>query len=432
MRRHQSALALAVLSLIAAPSASAADGPTREDLSRITMTHGESFVPVRGHPDAAKGYIFRFQTQALGLMPKPAGGEQFSTQGLIETMRKEKTGDLFYAVGTSPVLLVVSGKARDIGAHYLCELGGQELEKPTEWPAADPAHNVPISGWIVAPAEGHVYLIETVDGKSALLRIVARGAGGMLMQWVAAENNGTKFEIPPQAMTMAAADNVDMPAAPTTATQPAGDPPVPATRPAAATGLTTRGVAGGVISPATQRGPARLIMGSTTTGPADATLVPYFGTWARQRAALVQDRIAKVGRAGGPLESATDTAEAMADLARIAAPEAVEMLVTHITFLNANARVEADPMVAHPAVGALIKIGKPASLAALKAIGELKPSNAPLEAPEYRTILLANVVLGVEGADVAELLFKRELAAADDAHRPYFEQCLRGLKHAEK
>ena len=135
-----------------------------------------------------------------------------------------------------------------------------------------------------------------------------------------------------------------------------------------------------------------------------------------------------MGRAGGPGESALDTAEAIADLGQIGAAEAVDTLVAHITFLNTKASIDADPMVAHPAVGALIKIGKPASMAALKALHELRPSNMPLEAPEYRTILLGHVVEGVEGTDVAEFLFKRELGVADETHRPYFEQCLRGMK----
>jgi hypothetical protein len=160
----------------------------------------------------------------------------------------------------------------------------------------------------------------------------------------------------------------------------------------------------------------------SATGPA------AFATFERQRQALIAARMETLLR---PTTSAGDRAakvRAITELGDLNAVEAIDTLITQVSFMDdADSALTGDAMKLHPAVGTLIKLGKPATAAALKAIHDLRPNPNPLNAPTYRIMLLTTVLRRVEGDDVAEFLLKRELDKARANAKPYFEQAIREL-----
>lgn len=415
--------------LLLAAATTLAEGPTREDLSQVVGSKGLSFIPSPRHPDAGRGYILRLRDGSLATMPKPPEGQAATPQWLVETMRKQKTGDLMYMTNANktPILLVVSGHVRDLGQTYLFQQNDKQLEKPGPWPPADNAAKISITGWIVNPPEGQCYLIETIDGHYALLRVVARGEGGMHVQWLAGAN--TQFRIP-GGLTRDAKDLlVDMPQYATTLPRPAATtlPRLATTTPARAP--QTMPAAAATTSPAPVPVRDRPVESKNSLLPRNPTvLVPYLSTWLQQRDMLIFRRMQRIQQPPRKVSDYREIADAMADLGEIRAFEAAETLAANVSFMDATAANDKDPMAVHPAVGALIKLGKPGTNACLKALHVLQPSANMQDAPTYRTLLLAHVIRGIEGLDVAELILKREAARADDNHKAYFEQALRNIQ----
>ena len=413
---------------------------TREAFGDMLYSTGETFVPSPGHRDAVKGHIFRFdrandEAKAFGVLPHPPKelekDNERQAAWILKTMQREKTGDVFYMGGDKekkipPTMVIVSGKVRDLGLHYLYEFNGKKLAGPEEWPAVDVKKGVLAPGWIREPEAGHVYLIETVDSAQALFRIIARGEGGMQIQWVAPGQRMTTEWYIAGGMT-SVAENVDVSLR------------LPDTRPA------TR-VAVAVVSPTTREvrtnDPPRTAPGTLGAiawepiRPKTAdTQAPIAGpdrvaALLHERDGLIRMRLTTVGRdALSPRERMLKV-QAMVELGQLQAVEAVEPLLAQITYMDPGAPIVEDLHKAHPAVGALIQVGKPAAAAALKAMGQLKAVTRPGDTAQYRTTLLCIVLRAVEGDEVTEFLLKRESEKADAEHKAYFEQALRELKTA--
>ena len=427
------AFALVLSLLLAAPAMGAdkaAEKPTREDISECLYNKGEIKIPVPFSTDAGEaGYIYRFEKQGFGgKVPKKPDNvsEADLTTWLVERMRTSKMGDVFYsAQDSTPVLWVISGKARDLGKKYLYEFNGQKIDPPGEWPPADPKHGTPVSGWIKNPESGHVYLIETVDATHVLFRVVALGDGAIVLQWIApSDKMAGKWEIP-GGLTSAAEDiDVELPRK------------IPATRVVAAgthPGDGTGGLGGtmrvGMGTPPTTRAVALVGSGSSVM---DNPLTPNAAKVAsllRDRETLTKSLVAVVSREPINLTERTAKAAAMTQLGLIGATETADMLAAQVLYMDpSDAGMTGDPLKAYPAVGALILMGKPGTNAALKAMHETKKNPNPLLSPTVKSMLLGTVVRRVEGDELAEVLFKKEMDKADGEHKGNFEQAIREMK----
>jgi hypothetical protein len=415
------------LPLMLVVPALAEDKPTREDISTSMYTVGEVLIPVAASSKSGKGYVYRMDKEAFGgkLPEVPAEIRPADvTTWLVEKMRHDKLGDLYFNVspnGRAPVLLVISGKARDLGKKYLRDFNDKTIDPPTEWPPADPKRGVPVSGWVADPQVGHVYVIETVDGTHAIFRVVARGDGGIDIQYALPHQKITVRWDLPGSMTLDASDvNVELPRN----VPPALNPPVAATREMVTMTSVT------LNPPPMTVGPVNPPTVSPIRPPIPA------GAASVKVAALLRDREALlhtlVPLATSEPTSAGDRtikAAAITQLGQIGAVEAVASLVGQISFMDpSDQALTGDTLKLHPAVGALISLGKPASNAALHAMHETRKNNSPMLTPMYKTMLLTTVVRRIEGDEVAEFLFKRELEKADAEHKANFEQALRELK----
>lgn len=116
-------------------------------------------------------------------------------------------------------------------------------------------------------------------------------------------------------------------------------------------------------------------------------------------------------------------------LGHLKAVEAVELLLGSIDFDNPFvASEEYIPEHHFPSIAVLQEIGKPASLAALEALGRLSLDHSDADArrqAEVRLSLLVRVISVVEGPDVAQFLLQRRLEQAEAAQRPVYEQALK-------
>jgi hypothetical protein len=168
----------------------------KEDLSGCKLPHGEDFLPDRNAP---KGYIFRFSDQTLGRNPFEMEGKRpASLNELFERMRTEGTGDLMYSPLNEGTFVAVSGKMTDLGAHFLYEFHERDLLPPSQvWGEKEKSGaGKGTPGAIEGLKEGHCYLVETVDGKLALVRLLRRQSRSSLVQWVYQPSGSRKFAIP--------------------------------------------------------------------------------------------------------------------------------------------------------------------------------------------------------------------------------------------
>lgn len=124
-------------------------------------------------------------------------------------------------------------------------------------------------------------------------------------------------------------------------------------------------------------------------------------------------------------------ADAIRVLGELRAVEAVDVIVREINFRDPFVlSSESIPEKHYPALKALIQIGKPGSLAALKAIAgiKIKAGDQEITAEEMKLISLIHVIHGVEGSDVAEFLLKRDMQKADKAMQFSYERALKYLR----
>ncbi|MCY2931470.1 MAG: hypothetical protein NTV86_18670 [Planctomycetota bacterium] len=222
-----SRMALGVMVAIASFAAGdpAAQEPQEEDLSACKLPHGGLVIPDRNAQEARAGYILRFSDGTLNRPSFPSGAEPRSAVEFIAAVADAKTGDLVYSSLKGGGLCSMSGRATDLGSKSLHDLSGVVLKRPpqvygeTERSVAGEA----TPGLIEGVQEGHCYLIETLDGKGALVRIVRKHGRLADIQYVYQPDKNTwKFDIPKAKPAPATAP------APAATTAPASRP---ATRP---------------------------------------------------------------------------------------------------------------------------------------------------------------------------------------------------------
>ena len=406
--------ALGILALALSAASSQAADQMQENFANCKLPSGSMLLPLPDSSAAANGYLLRFSDMQYTFLPKVDPNKKVTAVELSEQLRKAKTADLMFT--TDGALWAVSGCIQDLGAKYLYEAVTEKLELPGEIPAVK---NLP-PGTLAEINEGRTYLIECANGCYVLLRALKKTELGLQAQFVYQPDGSLNFAIPQSELEELLPVKTLVPAALGAARVQPATPAVP-----------TVGIANQPVNTKSIAG-LTLNMNSGTASPT-STLEPFMGSFLRQRNQMIEHRvtIAK-SEARTPIEQQKKT-EAIEELAALRAEEAIPVLLTQITFMNTRTKAKEFSVEAfHPAVASLKRLGKPASLAALKALQELpldaKPTEEATQGWQYRASLLATVVRGIEGEDVAEFLFKRDLAKADATRVPVYDTILNPRK----
>ena len=332
---------MAAAFLICFAVGTAAADPTQEDLSACALPHGSTVLPQRDSPGARKvgGCIFSFTSGRFAPIPVQVDGRRpGAIAEAFERMRREKTGDVMYSSVEGGGFVAVSGKLTDLGEHHLYEFDGKVLPKPAAvWSAKDRSGaGEATPGVIDEVPEGHCVLVEAVDGKFALVRLVAKLDRAGLVQWVYQPDGSTTFAIPKGAVTPYQVRKL-----------PALPPPLPSS------GAPT---------------PDEVVRAKELVAQRKAVIEPL-RKLAAQTPSTVEDLFAK--------------RDAIELLGELKASEAVADLIAQIGFGNPGVDIsDLNPAYIYPALGALVAIGKPGSLAALDAIERFGAVPPPEVDPE--------------------------------------------------
>jgi len=399
-------------SRLAAGQTGAAPAVLREDLSGTKLPHGEAVVPAIGSEGAKAGYLFRFSDGKLRSLPSVQ--QETTVANLLERARKEQSGDVFYSPKNGGTLVVVSGKATNLGTKYLYELGAGNMDGPKDVAVAE-GHT---PGAIEGIKEGQVCLIETTAGRYAALRILRKLDSAIWIGWVGT-TDGPEAGAPKFAITRGML--VSLPA-----TGMGNQTPPSVTTPMPPSPTTATATAPAMAPPSVPMAPA-----------GTPAIAPFFDTYVAQRQAMIDMRLKLIKKEAKTDREIVAKSQAMEELGQLGAQEAVTTLIDEISFVNVGVK-KYSPTTMHPAVQALRAIGKAGSNGALKAIGELKleaglgnGDGAFLKTPEYKVHLLTLVIKGVEGPDVTEYLLAREARKADEAHKKMYELGQAYLKQAD-
>lgn len=391
---HRATLvAVAVIALLA----SAAPAPALhvehfEDLARSKLPNGLVELPVRGSPKArrAGGYILRFSDASLQVSPldgQDTGRADF--EAIRGAILQQKTGDLYYMPAPSESLLAWSGRIAEIGRGFLFELSGKELPRP---PAAfskrgrDGKTSKGYPGRVdVVRIDGR-YLVETIAGRYALVRVLEKAPSFVVLQWVYQPSGARVFEIPKRRL---------LPYKPrATLAERMGYAPRLSKRPEQSPGVPSKGHQGAVSAAAFPEGAV---------------------THLRHREALAKELIRIVENKDG---SAARSARGFAAeaLGRMRAPEAAPVLASLINAPLPHSATHPDPVrpsmgIMYGAVPALVRIGKPGARACLEALCRLTPQERQKTS---KPRLLCRVIVQVEGKAVALLLIRKMLENAQD------------------
>ena len=378
-------VAVSVLAFVCLASDVLAGAEARkEDLSACKLPHGELVIPDRNTPEGRTGYILRLSDGTLNPSPLKAGERPRSAAEFLAGISAEKAGDLMYSSLNDGAFVAVSGRASDLGEKFLYELSGTSLQRPqpVQSKKERSASGEGTPGAIEGILDGHCYLIEAANGKFALVRVVQKRGRLALIQYVYQPSGKLEFDIPKGDMT------------------------------------TVQPVASAVAPVA----------------PLPPITVPGNVTDVKTLLAVRDQMITKlISIVKGPAKTQPEIsakAEAIAALGRLRASEAADALVRQIDFRDPFAPMsEVSIEGMHPAVGALILIGKPGSLAALAAIEQAQLDGVAEEAKKakFRLCLLAMVIRGVEGVEVGEFMVKSKMEKAPAKARASYEFVLTNI-----
>lgn len=171
----------------------------REDLSECPLPNGITVLPERDSPKAGKKneFIFKFSGQRLSEDPFHRDGkEPESVEEAFTVMRAEGTGDMWYSQDSAGIFIAVSGRIADLGEHFLYEFNGRKFSRPGKVFWREDKNEPPMPGAIDRIRDGHCYLVETIDGKFALVRLISQGDRTGTIQWVYQPDGSRKFTIP--------------------------------------------------------------------------------------------------------------------------------------------------------------------------------------------------------------------------------------------
>ncbi len=433
-----------------------------EDLAGCTLPNGVITIPAAGAGASADrdGSLFKLSTRTMIAYPLADGGKVLTQADALSKIKASKGADLGFLPNQSG-LWAFSGSISEVpNMFFLADASGQKLDAPME--IRQTTRN--LAGLLTDISSGHVYLLETTDERFALLRVLEVRADAVVVQYVYQPAADMTFDIPRHPVlayqskgtggTGAAAGAAGAAAAPGDAGAAVGGPkvatigPLPGAvtpySPASPTGADV--AAENALNGGAPADPSKLARvgdanagrvipdfaqgqeHKTPLGPDDyvapgvivlnsgaqssaTSLESTLDAFTRQRSQLIARRMEIIrGPAASPAEMDIK-AQAIKDLPALKASEAVDLLVDQVSFLyTRSADKQFSPDALHPAVGALKQLGKPAVDAAVRGLKKLDLNTGEgIESGRYKADLLGMVVVSVEGKDVADFLFQREL-----------------------
>ncbi len=170
-----------------------------EDLTQCMFPHDIQKLPEEGSSEVGKvgGYIFSFANRRLSLDPfRSQDKRPTSFADLRRAIVSSNAGDVFfdYADG-KPFLVVMGGRANDLGHHLLRDFNRVDLPPPSEVSYVEADETV--IGAIPVQL-GHCYLLTTHEGHRILARVVYIESGGrsLAIQWVQHSPGALRVDIP--------------------------------------------------------------------------------------------------------------------------------------------------------------------------------------------------------------------------------------------
>ncbi|MCL2639540.1 MAG: hypothetical protein FWD53_01715 [Phycisphaerales bacterium] len=386
----------------------------KEDLAggECALPHGEVVLPVVGTFEAAHGEFLKF---ADGSLVRATDTWSVKKPEDVAAMQQGRTADLAFLPEDNGTLWAVSGRIVDLGVVYLAGLSGIKMDRPAmiRGIGGRPA------GMIRGVEEGRTFLLETTDGKFALVRVLeiskvgavvqyvyqpVGGAGGVTFEvprcelvdvvpWVALKEPGEKVKREaPKAVEVGGGAKKVMDVTPSFTHTPAPSAPADRVNP---------------IEPKAEK--------KTTI------LEPPFEHHMRQREMMIETRIQRLKGAAKTQAEIEKKVDAINELAEMRAETAADEMVKQVAFLNPKGAGTEFQDSVHPCFAALKKLGSIGGRAAVKGLRELdlgsESDGGGLDSPLYRAGLLALVIRAVEGDDVGLYILRRERMATTDAKR---------------
>lgn len=417
------------------------------------------------------GTLLKLSSRALVAYPESDGGKVLTRAAVMDKLKSSKDADLAY-VPEDQGLWAFSGAICEVSEDVLLsDASGQKLDAPM----ALPQTSKQVAGLFSGVEEGHVYLLQTTDNRFALLRVLELTKTGVAIQFVYQSGAGMNFDIPrhavlaykspaelhPEAKAAPASPSPAVPvrddATANASPDPVGGPkvatigplpdalnpyagasPTADSSPPEPSGQGPLARVGDVktdMDAARQHAADNLLAQSNHTplGPGDyvapgvimltsgaqATpdnLESTMASFNSLRSQMIQRRMDIIKKTATTDADLDTKAQAIRDLPMLRASESVDLLVDNVSFLYTRSQEkEFSPDALHPCVGALKQLGKPAADAAIRGLEKLDLDKGDgIDSGRYKADLLAMVVVSVEGHDVAQLLFKKELDRASD------------------
>lgn len=387
----------AILGFALGLGSAAAGNPqvVQEDLSECRLPHGTTEIPEQGSPAALKAGGEILKIDGGRLTPSPwARGERKpkSIDEFVQRVRREKTGDLSYSSLNGGTLVAMSGKLNDLGKHFLYEQGAKDLARPDfVWGKEErDSTGKGMPGAIENVEVGCCYLLETVDGHFALIRMVSKQERSATVQWVLQPNGTTTFDIP-KAVVVAMPDT-STEAPPqlqrNDASKQGVPPPMESNLPA--------------IEPLTKQPLARSLK-----------------THLDNRRSIMQSLLEAVVDKKCTVDEKSLAIKALGEMA---ASESAPTLASMIDFFDSSApSLSLTIDGSFPCVPALIRIGKPSVFACTETLTHAQS--------DRRIGLHAEVILRVEGTRCAEVLLQDMIEKVkDEGHRKNLEAVLQRIR----
>ena len=246
----------------------------REDLSATTLPHGDELLPLPMAKEAEQGMVLRVSDAKMSPLPVVEVGE--TGRDMLQKMMGQRLGDILYP--SRPPLLWWPPRSVIWEAVICMKRQPRNCREPPLI-SANPQSPKSLPGTIGGLKEGHVYLIGTVEGKFALVRLMKMEPNGAQVQYVFQPDATLKFAIPkgdvaPLHPAVAASEPANM-------IHMGMDPHGPSTQPIGSLALSPRPTA--TLEPVPKH---------------EVILEPVLHTWMVQRQGLVAKRIETVKAPG--------------------------------------------------------------------------------------------------------------------------------------
>ncbi len=414
------------------PSWPAQEGrfPPWKTSPRANSPNGVAILPVPGTKQAEHGVVLKFSTGTFAEFPLTENGRVLRTTDALQSLRAAKTADLLSLPDAQGSLWAVSGRISELGTSYLSAAAARKLDIPMEIPGTSRSP----AGMFPGVSEGRTYLVQTTDTHYALVRVLEKSPTGLVVQYIYQPASMLSFDVPKADLVdyrhplsaddvpaaAATAPDRTAPAAAVLAESAARTPsvlPPPAPRP--------------VLGPDDRFEPGVIVLRATAPEvpkPSGVETSPdAFSRQARPDDPALHGHRDRAGRSPAPISRKRP--RPFSNWPPIFMPtkpptfsSARSLSLTPAAPRVNSRRIRRFP--ASPPSAAWASLRPPPKLRGLKQLNMDEPGDA-IDTPKYRADLLGAVIRSVEGDDVANFIFHREMEKeTDPKKRAVFEYLL--------